>query len=396
MRKKLPYLYILLFCVLLLLMSLPKMVTEEARGSTVSFFSPLWKGLTSVKELFTSNHSQNGGNNDYEEKLQQLRLENSLLRSEILHFKESIQHEFRLLNRLAAIYDELETKQISSFLKKKHLFELQKLLKSQLQAVPAHVIFRSPASWSSSLWIDVGLDTNKTLGATVVAKNSPVLVGTSVVGIIDYVGNKQSRVRLITDSGLSPSVRALRTPSQNLLIGEKTHALINLIERNKGNLDNAEEKEALIQQLKKFTNNQSTDDMSWYLAKGELHGSSKPLWRTQRHLLNGTGFNYDFADGEGPARDLRTGAPIDSSSDLKVMPILKKGDLLVTTGMDGVFPPDLLVAQVSKVHLLKEGDYFYDLDAVPTAGNLDDLTLVFVIPPVAYDAEEQPPPPGWQ
>ena len=44
-----------------------------------------------------------------------------------------------------------------------------------------------------------------------------------------------------------------------------------------------------------------------YLAKGELYGSSKPLWRTQRHQLKGTGFNYDFADGEGPARDLQTG-----------------------------------------------------------------------------------------
>ena len=140
----------------------------------------------------------------------------------------------------------------------------------------------------------------------------------------------------------------------------------------------------------------SSDEKTHVLAKGELSGSSKPLWRTQRHQLKGTGFNYDFADGEGAARDLRTGNlssldPVESS-----VPIVKAGDLLVTTGMDGVFPAGLMVAEVTKVHPLKEGDYFYELEALPIAGNFDDLSLVFVIPPVSYDPDEQPPAFGWK
>lgn len=50
-----------------------------------------------------------------------------------------------------------------------------------------------------------------------------------------------------------------------------------------------------------------------------------------------------------------------------------------------------MVAEVTKVHPLKEGDYFYELEALPVAGNFDDLSLVFVIPPVSYDPDEQPP-----
>ena len=202
--------------------------------------------------------------------------------------------------------------------------------------VPAKVIFRSPATWDSALWINVGKATNAQLGREVVLHNSPVVVGKSVVGIIDYVGEKQSRVRLITDSGLTPAVRAVRKT------GLVTHKL----------------------------------------AKGELHGRSRPLWRSHEHLLRGVGFNYDFADEEGPARDLRS-------------PILKVGDLLVTTGLDGVFPPGLQVGNVTKIFPLKEGDYYYELEALPTAGDLDELSYMFVLKPLGYESEDRPPALGW-
>lgn len=197
--------------------------------------------------------------------------------------------------------------------------------------IPAKVIFRSPAAWDSTLWINVGKATNAQLGREVVLHNSPVVVGKSVVGIVDYVGEKQSRVRLITDSGLTPSVRAVRKQ------GPITHKL----------------------------------------AKGELHGRSRPLWRSHEHLLRGVGFNYDFADEEGPARDLRS-------------PILKNGDLLVTTGLDGVFPPGLQVAHVTKIFPLKEGDYYYELEAHPTAGDLDEFSYMFVLKPLGYESEDRP------
>ena len=50
--------------------------------------------------------------------------------------------------------------------------------------------------------------------------------------------------------------------------------------------------------------------------------------------------------------------------------------------MDGIFPPGFQVATVSSIGLLKEGDYFYDLEARPIVGALEELALVFVLPPV--------------
>jgi cell shape-determining protein MreC len=97
--------------------------------------------------------------------------------------------------------------------------------------------------------------------------------------------------------------------------------------------------------------------------------------------LKGTGFNYDFSDEEGSSRDLRSGQSHARPDDPPI-PILKVNDVLATTGMDGIFPPGFEVAVVKKIGLLKEGDYFYELEASPIAGPLDELSLVFVLPPV--------------
>jgi rod shape-determining protein MreC len=224
-----------------------------------------------------------------EEKLSRLRIENRLLRSEL----ESLQNGLSV------------APMPSDF---------------PLKVVPARVIMRSPTSWSSTIWISLKSDTDR-----VIQKNSPVLAGTSLVGVVEEVGAHSARVRLITDTHLIPSVRAKRKSS--------------------------------------------------LLAKGELYGASEPLWRAPGGLLTGVGFNYDFPDDEGPARDLRTGA------------IIAVDDLLVTTGMDGVFPPDLEVARVVHVSPLSEGSTTYDITAKPTAENLLNLELVFVIQPVGASQE---------
>ena len=109
-------------------------------------------------------------------------------------------------------------------------------------------------------------------------------------------------------------------------------------------------------------------------------GSSSPLWRSRDPILKGKGFNYDYEDTEGPARDLRGGAS--RSGDLPSLPLLKFGDLLVTTGMDGFFPSGLEVAIVTKVNDLKPGAYAYDLEAKPVVENFSDLHSVFVLPPL--------------
>lgn len=240
----------------------------------------------------------------------------------------------------------------------KHILSHQKKMKEQAQAEVralalqgvsvATVLFRSAHSWNSSLWIDIGQEDNPKEGPKIIGKNSPVLCGDSVVGVIDYVGKKASLVRLITDSGLTPSVRVARG---------------------------------------------AAGSAASYLAKGELQGHGEPLWRTPGKLLHGSGFQYDFKDSHGPARDLRTGAPIDPKGEYEpkdTVPLIQEGDLLVTSGLDGIFPEGLKIAQVHSISPLREGAFAYDLLAAPTAGDLLDLTYVFVLPPQKFSQEELP------
>lgn len=246
----------------------------------------------------------------------------------------------------------------------------------QEKAVLASVIYRDPMSWSSSIWINVGERTNKELGFEIVAKNSPVLSGKSVVGAIDYVAENQSRVRLITDSGLNPSVRALRGRIQNQVLIEHIEALIGGINSRLEQIFAKEQSVTFLKNLCFLKEKLLEEQKDCYLAKGILKGSGAPLWRSPYQLLKGIGFNYDFADEYGPSCNLAS-----------QMPLLKEGDLLVTTGMDGVFPPLLRVANVIKVYPLKEGAYTYTIEAVPAVPNLNAIRYVSVIPPINFKKE---------
>ncbi len=170
---------------------------------------------------------------------ERLQLENQNLQAQIARLREWLLSEKRL-NEQFEIYKTLQ-KEPSRPLLQRRMEHLRHLLLGELFSVPAQVVYRDPSSWSSSLWVNVGEDDNRALGQTVIAKNSPVISDGALVGVVDYVGKKQTRVRLITDSGLSPAVRAARGPSF------------------------AEE----------------------YLAKGEIHGSSAPFWRSRSPILQG-------------------------------------------------------------------------------------------------------------
>ena len=229
--------------------------------------------------------------------------------------------------------------------------------------MPAQAIYRDPSSWSSSLWINVGEEDNRIMGRTVIAKNSPVVAGVALIGVVDYVGKKQSRVRLITDSGLCPSVRAVRGAAQKREIASLASALIERLDASFDGMNPS----ALLDQLEALKKNLVAGWDENYLAKGELHGSSSPFWRSRRPLLKGIGFNFDYADEEGSKRN--------------EIPILKEGDTLVTTGLDGVFPPDLLVGRVAKVYPVKAGGYAHEIEARPAAPHFNDLETLFVLPP---------------
>jgi cell shape-determining protein MreC len=279
---------------------------------------------------------------------------------------------------------ELENMQLKELLAKQqeHIGQIGRFttLMQPIEPVACSVIARAPSAWSSSLWIDGGEKTNEKLGKKAIAINSPVLSGEALIGIIDYVGPQKSRVRLITDSGLTPSVRAARGHMQKLACEHAISFLLREFSADKNLLGNENEKILAI--LDSIRLQLSSPGESLLLAKGELHGSSMPLWRPQKALLKGIGFNYDFGDEAGEARDLRSGAPISPFSKAAPLPLLLPQDILITTGMDGVFPAGILVAEVVSVKPLQEGDYTYELEALPIAGNLEELTSVLVLPPV--------------
>jgi rod shape-determining protein MreC len=364
--------YLLLIgCVVASLIA-PTKVVDRLRVVAVSAIAPCWQTLSFGKHgliyfLTIPVHGTRG--NDEEQ--QRLKQENHLLRSHINGVKEWLLSEERLaedVNRLQIFQQSAD----KAFFQRRSK-ELSRSLSRQLQALPARVIFRQPEAWSSSVWLNVGERENRALGKQVVAKNSPVLVGMDVIGVVEEVLPTKCRVRLITDTALVPSVRALRGGSQNRFLAKHTDALLSALQLRDELSASPEEKNQLfhaLTRLKSRLNEAIPDD---YLAKGELYGSGHPLWRSRGQVLKGVGFNYDFSDEEGGGRDLRS---------TEHVPLLRPGDLLVTTGFDGVFPAGLHVATVSKIAPLREGATSYEIEATVTAGNLDDLSQVTVLPPL--------------
>lgn len=367
MRRQSYKKYLILGGVLFLLISLPAFFVEKVRGGTLGMCSWVFRAASKLPQA--KSHE-----------MERLDGENHLLRIEIGKLRALLEQR----EKTASLRQELKAPGLAP----KRCDEIQYLLGLTSQAVPARVIYRDPGSWSSTLWVNVGEETNRLLKRAVIQKNSPVILGRSVVGAVDYVGKKQSRIRLITDVALTPSVRAARGYQQNMYLVESIDSVLrHLIVRSDVAIS-PQEKASVKVALEGIKEKISADATCWYLAKGVLQGAATPLGRSVNHTLRGVGFNYDFPDEEGPARELATGKAVGSEENAPTMPIIRESDLLVTTGMDGVFPPGLRVAEVTKIFPLREGAYTYEIEAVPVVGNLDTLQTVFIIPPVGYSMEE--------
>lgn len=379
-----PYLFLILF--FFSLMSLPTGGAERIRSAFVCSLAPCWSGLNFLREktviLVSLPFSAGFRSSDTALELERLQQENHLLKSQIGNVRDWLLNEDRIEEQLARykMLSQLDSKErVTKEFFQRRSSELSRMLDLQICSLPATVIFREPAFWSSTLWVNVGERDNEKLGMKVIGKNSPVILGTSIVGVVEYVGRAQSRVRLITDSRLAPSVRATRGNEQNRFLLEHLDSLIFALQLRSDLFSSEQESKSAAQVLYRLRQAMQQQSKDLYLAKGELRGTNNPLWRSRSQVLKGAGFNYDFPDAEGPARDLRSGEAYSNRKDL--VPLLTEGDLLVTTGLDGIFPEGLRVATVSHVQTLKEGASSYEIEAVSTAGNLDELSHVFILPP---------------
>lgn len=382
--RKISYLpYALLIVFLFVLFSLSSSTTQKIRDCSVSCVAPIWANCDGFRFFVASVFSSK------KDKIKEknLKLENTLLNKQIdgvyewLTFDQRIDEQMERLKTVSTSLDDLYWKEFF----RRRSEELKQILEVELQALPAKIIYREPSSWSSSVWINVGEKDNEELGRLIIGKNSPVVVEDSLVGVVEYVGKKESRVRLITDLGLAPSVRAVRGQTQDQMLANVGLDLYERLHSREELFDSQQEKNALLNLLAKLIGKLNEKKVDFYLAKGEIHGASNPLWRSYGQKLKGIGFNYDYADIEGPARDLKEGRPLSKGYDFLSQAIIKNGDLLVTTGLDGVFPSGLKVATVTKVKDLEEGAYAYEIEASPTARDLTNLSMVFVMPPKDFE-----------
>ncbi len=380
----------ILFVSLFFLLSLPKEEMEGLRSKAIGLFSYPWRMMHSLRCHLLSVPTLSEYKYHSVQKTEEyahLLLENETLHAELhavcewLLFHERMESEMEKLKLLMSKANSEELFWREFFQRRSE--ELKKILELQIQALPASVIFREPSSWNSSLWLNVGERNNEALGRQVVAKNSPVLSGQALVGMVEYVDKTKCRVRLITDSGLIPSVRTLRGKEQNLELLEYLEGVLTRVTPRDDLFDSELEKNQAVLFLGKLKEKLFLEE-DRFLAKGEIMGSSLPLWRCDGKILKGIGFNYDYADKEGPARELRTGRILDKTLlEQKIHePLLKNGDLLVTSGLDGVFPPGLHVAIVTEILPLEEGAYAYEIRAKPCAPYLNELSTLFVLPPL--------------
>ncbi|KAG8173560.1 hypothetical protein JTE90_013640 [Oedothorax gibbosus] len=280
------------------------------RQMTICAFSCLWERiylLTHPLHLSMSSVAK--------QELETLRQENYLLHLQVDHIREWLLSEDRINEQI----DLLKSMNSASSEEKEKLFlrrrreEIMKILQLKSKAIPAKVIFREPGSWSNYVWINVGEADNKNLQEGVIAKNSPVIIGNSVVGVVDLIHKTQSRVRLITDNRLTIAVRAVRGKQQDHFLLEQLNALLFSLEKNQNSSCSQEVQEA-ISALARLKAQFIPVNQNIYLAKGELQGTGRPLWRSCGSFLKGTGFNYDFSDQEGFARDLRSGLTYEKGS----------------------------------------------------------------------------------
>ncbi len=218
--------------------------------------------------------------------------------------------------------------------------------------VHAKVIYRDPHVWGSTLWINQGSKANERLKMKVIEKNSPVVIGNKLVGVVEEVFPQKAKIRLITDDSLRLSVCSYRGKSKD----REIEACLTSLEQLLGGDD------ILYDVIQEYRRCKKESQETGPIARGEIFGTSLPLWKIQQNYLKGRGF-HSFQN------------PYKHDTNL-----FKVGDLLFTAGLDDLFPEGLFVGTIQSISPLTEGAFHYQIEAMPAIPNLRDVTFVTVIP----------------
>jgi len=224
------------------------------------------------------------------------------------------------------------------------------------------VLAREAGYWDRFLWIDAGRETHP--DHSVLQRQSPVVCGDVVVGLIDYVGRRQSLVRLLSDPQCCPAIQVHAEAPSGLWIAAQR--LQSLLRRSK-DLDLGVQRslEKSLGQIPCHQGNLS----NW---KGMLKGFSKE--GTGGPELVGDFFSTQMLEGDPGS----------------IEPSI--GQLLVTSGLDGIFPPGL---KVGYLQTLKDPDGVRPLrefTAIPALDSFENLFWLTVLSPRGFMAQDRPGP----
>ena len=304
----------------------------------------------------------------------EVNLENQVLKSQINYIKEWLgaQQKFEdFFSELKKLEKTQHLAVMSHDAQKKRMKILEDFLSYFGRYALAKIIFKEPFSSSSFAWINLGENYNSKCGITIIQKNSPVVFGDVLVGVVEEVFPHFSKIRFITDPHLVVSVKAIRGKEQLKSMQAKAEDLLDALELvQEVKYEKKDELMSLLHALNQELQNEGHDR---YYARGEVSGAEySPLYVFQNQLI-GSGFLM---------QDLKTkhvkNLGVRGFQEIAI----KKGDLLVSTGTDGMIPAGLKVGFVTEVLPSTLGKATYSIKAKSACDQLNELEYVQILPAV--------------
>ena len=350
--------YGLIFFVILLLLLSPAIFLKKLQAKWVNIFDYSFKKNEHADSKFT---------------LDKMTLDNQILKSQITYIQEWIGTQQKVEDFFSELKKLEKTKQLaitSQDHQKKRILVLQDFLQQFSRYAFAKIIFKEPFSSSSFAWINLGELYNQKIGGKILAKNSPVVVGDVLVGVVEEVFLNYSKIRLITDPNLVVSVRAIRGDQQLKNLDSKVMELLDCLELTED--FKWADKEQLKVTLTSLHEQLEKDGNDRYFAYGEIYGREYSPFLAFQNELIGDGFHLKVEE-----RLLRTSTESRGFKDV----IIKKGDLLVTTGLDGLFPKGFKVGIVTDVSPAQIGRLAHKIKARSILENIHEVQFVQILPP---------------
>ncbi len=194
----------------------------------------------------------------------------------------------------------------------------------------APIIARDPGDWASFIWVEAP---NETAAQEWI--EAPAIVGDIAIGMVDFAHHRRCRVRLISDAQLSLSVTL----------------------------------SAQCEAASQIADQSSEGAVKCPPMVGQVRGLGGALWNSSGTLLIGEGYI------PGPTRiEICELTHINILRSKRFAP----GDLLVTSGLDGIFPKNLRVGVVERVESDESSNTRYEFSA-KSAVDLHALSEVWIL-----------------